>query len=508
MSCKDERRPAQPDSLLPALPNAADRPIASAKITEASAVLHVSTRGEAPALSFSDALLAGLARDGGLYVPKAWPVLDRGEIAGFAGKPYAQVAERVLAALTDGDIEPGALGGMIRDAYAGFRHPAVCPLTQLGDNLFVLELFHGPTLAFKDVAMQLLGRLMDHVLSIRGERATIVGATSGDTGGAAIDAFKGLKRVDVFILYPQGRVSDVQRRQMTTVDADNVHAIAVEGTFDDCQNLVKAMFNHHAFRDEIGLSGVNSINWARIAAQVVYYFSSAVSLGAPGRKVSFAVPTGNFGDVLAGFVAKRMGLPIERLLIGTNSNDILARTLTDGVYEMRGVHATTSPSMDIQISSNFERLLFEAHDRDGGAVRRLMQSLQQSGRFEIAPEPLARIRGEFDAVAQDEDAVAAEIKRCWDEAGYLLDPHSAVGVGAARRGLKADPATPMIVLGTAHPAKFPLAVKAASGVTPALPAHLADLMERQERTALLPNDLGRIEDFVRQNARAVRGAAA
>jgi len=471
-------------------------------------VLHVSTRGEAPALSFSDALLTGLARDGGLYLPQSWPKLSAAEIAGFAGKPYTAVAERVLGALADGDIESGALSDMIHQAYAGFRHPAVCPLTQIGDNLFVLELFHGPTLAFKDVAMQLLGRLMDHVLGQRGQRATIVGATSGDTGGAAIDAFKGLKSVDVFILYPQGRVSDVQRRQMTTVDADNVHAIAVEGTFDDCQNLVKAMFNHHAFRDEIGLSGVNSINWARIAAQVVYYFTAAVSLGGPGRKVSFTVPTGNFGDILAGWVAKQMGLPIERLGIATNSNDILARTLETGAYEMRGVAATTSPSMDIQISSNFERLLFEAHGRDGAAVRRLMQSLQQSGRFEIAGEPLQRIRSEFDAAAQSEDQIAAEIRKSWTEADYLLDPHTAIGVGAARQALKRDPATPMIVLGTAHPAKFPAAVKAASGVEPALPAHLADLMERKERVTLLPNDLGTIEAFVREHARAVRGAAA
>lgn len=471
-------------------------------------MLHVSTRGEAPALSFSDALLTGLARDGGLYLPQSWPKLSAAEIAGFAGKPYTAVAERVLGALADGDIESGALSDMIHQAYAGFRHPAVCPLTQIGDNLFVLELFHGPTLAFKDVAMQLLGRLMDHVLGQRGQRATIVGATSGDTGGAAIDAFKGLKSVDVFILYPQGRVSDVQRRQMTTVDADNVHAIAVEGTFDDCQNLVKAMFNHHAFRDEIGLSGVNSINWARIAAQVVYYFTAAVSLGGPGRKVSFTVPTGNFGDILAGWVAKQMGLPIERLGIATNSNDILARTLETGAYEMRGVAATTSPSMDIQISSNFERLLFEAHGRDGAAVRRLMQSLQQSGRFEIAGEPLQRIRSEFDAAAQSEDQIAAEIRKSWTEAGYLLDPHTAIGVGAARQALKRDPATPMIVLGTAHPAKFPAAVKAASGIEPALPAHLADLMERKERVTLLPNDLGKIETFVREHARAVSGAAA
>lgn len=471
-------------------------------------MLQVSTRGEAPALSFSDALLTGLARDGGLYLPQSWPTLSATEIAGFAGKPYTAVAERVLGMLSDGDVETGALSGMIHEAYAGFRHPAICPLTQIGDNLFVLELFHGPTLAFKDVAMQLLGRLMDHVLGLRGQRATIVGATSGDTGGAAIDAFKGLKSVDVFILYPQGRVSDVQRRQMTTVDAPNVHAIAVEGTFDDCQNLVKAMFNHHAFRDEIGLSGVNSINWARIAAQVVYYFTSAVALGGPGRKVSFTVPTGNFGDVLAGWVAKQMGLPVERFVIATNSNDILTRTLETGVYEMRGVAATTSPSMDIQISSNFERLLFEAHGRDGAAVRRLMQSLTQSGRFEIAPEPLARIRSDFDAAAQSEAEVAGEIRKSWAEAGYLLDPHTAIGVGAARLALKRDPATPMIVLGTAHPAKFPAAVKAASCVEPVLPAHLSDLMERKERSTVLPNDLGKVEAFVREHARAVRGAAA
>lgn len=471
-------------------------------------MLHISTRGEAPSLSFADALLAGLARDGGLYLPQALPRLGPQEIAGFAGKPYAEVAERVVGALSGGDVEADALKAMIAEAYGTFRHPAVCPLVQLGDNLFSLELFHGPTLAFKDVAMQLLGRLMDHVLAQRGERATIVGATSGDTGGAAIDAFKGLERVDVFILYPHGRVSDVQRRQMTTVEAENVHAIAIEGTFDDCQNLVKALFNHHAFRDELRLSGVNSINWARIAAQVVYYFTAASSLGAPHRPVSFSVPTGNFGDILAGWIAKQMGLPVGRLMIGTNSNDILARTLETGVYEMRGVAATTSPSMDIQISSNFERLLFEAHGRDGAAVRRLMQSLTQSGRFEIAPEPLARIRADFDAVSQDEASIAAEIGTVWREAGYLLDPHSAIGVAAARKLLQADPATPVVALGTAHPAKFPAAVAAASGVTPALPAHLADLMERTERSTLLPNDQGRLERFVAERARAVRSAAA
>lgn len=469
---------------------------------------YVSTRGAAPKLGFEEAMLAGLALDGGLYVPESWPQLTRDEIAALAGLPYEEVAFRVMRPFVGAAFGEAEFRAIIARAYGGFGHPARAPLVQIGPNDWLMELFHGPTLAFKDVAMQLLGRLMDHVLKLRGERATIVGATSGDTGGAAIDAFKGLERVDVFILYPHGRVSDVQRRQMTTVEADNVHAIAVEGTFDDCQNLVKALFNHHAFRDEIRLSGVNSINWARIAAQVVYYFTAAVALGAPHRPVSFAVPTGNFGDILAGWIAKQMRLPIGRLMVGTNSNDILARTLETGVYEMRGVAATTSPSMDIQISSNFERLLFEAHGRDSAAVRRLMQSLAQSGRFEIAAEPLARIRADFDAVAQDEASIASEIGTVWREAGYLLDPHSAIGVAAARKLLAADPATPVVALGTAHPAKFPAAVAAASGITPALPAHLADLMERKERFSLLPNDQSKLERFIAERARAVRSAAA
>ena len=469
---------------------------------------YLSTRGETQKLGFSDVMLAGLARDGGLYVPEIWPQLPPDTIAGFFGRPYWEVAVEVVQPFMAGDIAEADLGRMANEAYAMFRHPAVVPLDQIGPQQFMQELFHGPTLAFKDVAMQLLSRLMDHVLAQRGRRTTIVVATSGDTGGAAVHAFANSANVDLIVLFPDSRISAVQRRMMTTTAAPNVHALAVKGTFDDRQAIVKGLFNNHRFRDEVSLSGVNSINWARIVAQVVYYFTSAVSLGAPGRKVSFAVPTGNFGDVLAGFVAKRMGLPIERLLIGTNSNDILARTLESGVYEMKGVHATTSPSMDIQISSNFERLLFETHGRDSAAVRRLMQSLQQSGRFEIAEGPLAAIRSEFDAVGIDEAATSAEIGRIWREAGYLLDPHTAVGVAAARGGLAKDPATPMIVLGTAHPAKFPAAVKAASGVTPALPAHLADLMERQERFTLLPNDQSAVEAFVRAKARAVRGVAA
>jgi threonine synthase len=471
------------------------------------AVQHVSTRGEAPVLGFSDALLAGLARDGGLYLPQSWPRLDTKAITGLAGRPYAEAAQTVIGPFVDGDIGVGDFAGMAEASYATFRHPAVCPLTQIGDNLFVLELFHGPTLAFKDVAMQLLGRMMDAVLARTGRRATIVGATSGDTGSAAIEAFCGLERVDVFILYPHGRVSPVQRRQMTTVLADNVHAVALEGDFDDCQALVKAMFNHHAFRDALALSGVNSINWARIVAQVVYYFTSAVALGSPHRPVSFSVPTGNFGDILAGWVAKQMGLPVETLAIATNANDILARTLASGRYERTGVVPTTSPSMDIQISSNFERLLFEAVDRDPAVVRRMMESLSQSGAFSIPEQALAAIRRDFAAARAGEDTVKAEMARTWKEAGYLLDPHTAVGVSVGRSVLERAPATPMVVLGTAHPAKFPQAVRDATGVEPALPPHLADLYDRQERFSVLPNDLERVEDFIRERARAGRETA-
>lgn len=471
-------------------------------------MLHVSTRGEAPALGFSDALLAGLARDGGLYVPQTWPTLAPEAIQAFAGRRYADVAKAVLGPLVDGDIPEADLGRMIDQAYATFRHTATCPLTQLGDNLFVLELFHGPTLAFKDVAMQLLGRLMDHVLKARGARATIVGATSGDTGSAAVEAFKGLEQVDVFILYPHGRVSDVQRRQMTTVASPNVHALAVEGTFDDCQSMVKGMFNHGRFRGELQLSGVNSINWARVAAQAVYYFTAAVSLGSPYRPVSFSVPTGNFGDILAGWVAKKMGLPIERLMIGTNANDILARTLSSGAYEIKGVQPTASPSMDIQISSNFERLLFEAYGRDAGAIRRLMANLAQSKAFLVDAEPLARIRREFSAEAVDEANVAAEMAETFRSTGYVLDPHTAVGTRAARALLRERPEVPVVALSTAHPAKFPDAVERATGTRPALPPHMADLMERKESFTILPNDQGAVERFIRERARAVKGAAA
>jgi threonine synthase len=465
-------------------------------------VNYISTRGAAPALSFTEAVLAGLARDGGLYVPATYPQLARDDIASFAGRPYAEVARRVISPFLDATIAEGAFADMVAQAYATFRHPAVAPLVQIDDNLFVLELFHGPTLAFKDVAMQLLARLMDYALKARGERATIIAATSGDTGAAAIEAFGGLEQVDVFILYPHGRVSDVQRRQMTSVAADNVHVVAVEGTFDDCQALVKGLFNHFAFRDQLKLSGVNSINWARIVAQTVYYFTSAVVLGAPHRKVSFTVPTGNFGDVLAGYIAKRMGLPVDRLVIATNENDILARTLASSAYELRAVHATQSPSMDIQVSSNFERLLFDAYHRDAAAVRRLMANLQQSGRFELGPAERDAIGADFDALRTGETGTLKEIANTWRTASYLLDPHSAVAVHAARKALARNKATPMIVLATAHPAKFPDAVARATGLTPQLPAHLADLFDREEHVTVLPNDQAAIESFMRGRARA------
>ncbi|MEN0088255.1 MAG: threonine synthase [Pseudomonadota bacterium] len=468
---------------------------------------YVSTRGQAPDLGFCDVLLTGLARDGGLYVPDVWPTLDEGAIRAFRGMPYAQVAKTVLWPFVEGEVERSAFEDMVDEAYATFRHPAVCPLVQVGEQDFILELFHGPTLAFKDVAMQLLARLMDHVLGQRDARATVVGATSGDTGGAAIDAFKGRDRADMFILFPHGRVSEVQRRQMTTVHDKGVHAVAIEGNFDDCQDLVKAMFNDHRFRDGVGLSGVNSINWARIMAQVVYYFTAAASLGAPDRPVSFSVPTGNFGDVFAGYVAKRMGLnaSINALTVATNRNDILARCLATGRYEKLGVEASHSPSMDIEISSNFERLLYFAHDRDAAKVQALMDRLKQSGAFDIDPGPLAAIRSEFAAGACSEDETLATIKRVQEETGYLLDPHTAVGLKVAEEAAAAQALR--ITLGTAHPAKFPDSVERAVNMRPALPHWLGDLMEREERFDVLPATLNAVQDYISQRSRAAQNTA-
>jgi threonine synthase len=468
---------------------------------------YISTRGEATSLGFCDVMLTGLARDGGLYVPETWPQLAPEAIAGFFGRPYWEVAVEVIRPFVGAEISDADLGRMANEAYATFRHPAVVPLDQIGPNQFVLELFHGPTLAFKDVAMQLISRLMDHVLAQRAQRTTIVVATSGDTGGAAVDAFANLGNADLIVLFPHGRISDVQRRMMTTTGAANVHALAVEGNFDDCQAIVKGLFNHHSFRDAVSLSGVNSINWARIVAQVVYYFTSAVALGAPRRIVDFTVPTGNFGDIFAGYVAKRMGLPVRRLRIAANVNDILARTLKTGIYEVREVHATASPSMDIQVSSNFERLLFEATGRDAAIVRGLMASLNQSGRFVLPDAVLAAIRADFDAGRADENETNAAIRAAWREAGDLVDPHTAVALAVADRDAS-DTSIPNIVLSTAHAAKFPDAVEAACGVRPQLPAWLDGLMTRPEQVTIVKNDQIEIERFVLSVSRAAKQGVA
>ena len=464
---------------------------------------YVSTRGEAAELGFQDVLLAGLARDGGLYLPKTWPEFSAGEIRAMRGASFQDIAFEVFAGFVDGEIAPSLLRAMIDEAYSSFRHKAIAPLVQTDSNSFILELFHGPTLAFKDVAMQLLARLMDHALAERDERATIIGATSGDTGAAAIEAFSGRERTDIFILFPQGRVSPVQQRQMTTSPAGNARAIAITGDFDDCQNIVKAMFNDARFRDQVNLSGVNSINWARIMPQIVYYFTAAVSLGAPDRPISFAVPTGNFGDIFAGYAAKRMGLPIERLIIATNENDILARALATGRYELEPVVATTSPSMDIQISSNFERLLFEVMGREAARVRLAMDSLKQSGAFVMDETALGDIRRLFSADRASENETAATIATMLEETGYLIDPHTAVGVHVAS---KLDHAAdiPLVTLATAHPAKFPVAVKSACGIDPALPSWLCDLMTREEHYDVLPADLDTVEAAIAGLTRAGR----
>ncbi|MBV9287050.1 MAG: threonine synthase, partial [Hyphomicrobiales bacterium] len=449
---------------------------------------YVSTRGAAPTLTFADALLAGLARDGGLYSPRSLPRWRPEAIRALRGLEYADLAARIMSPFIGDDFGLTEIEAMTAEAYSLFRHAAIAPVVQIGPNLFALELFHGPTLAFKDFAMQWLARAVDRALARRGARATILGATSGDTGAAAIEAFGGRSQTDVYILFPRGRVSEVQRRQMTTAGQPNVHAIAIEGTFDDCQRIVKELFNDLVFRDEMGLVGVNSINWARILAQTVYYFAGAIALGAPERSVSFAVPTGNFGDVLAGYYAKRMGLPVERLVVATNENDILVRALADGGYRPRGVKATQSPSMDIQVSSNFERLLFEASGQDAELVRGLMADFAKNGWFAIPSPVLQRIRADFRAERVDEAECAAEMARLFGESGHVVDPHSAIGVAAARRALAASPTVPVVALSTAHPAKFPDAVERAAGIRPALPGRLARLLEQEERAVTLPNE--------------------
>ena len=475
---------------------------------------YISTRGRAAPLEFEDVMLEGLARDGGLYVPETWPTLDPDLLRSVRSMPYAEAAFHVIHPFVDGTLSDTELRDLLRDAYAGFVHRSVAPLFQTGPDAWLLELYHGPTLAFKDVAMQVLGRLYDHVLRKRNQRITLAGATSGDTGSAAIEAMRGRDRVDIFIMHPHGRTSEVQRRQMTSVLAPNVHNLAVEGTFDDCQDLLKAMFNDADFRDGVSLSGVNSINWARVLPQTVYYVTAAATLGAPDRDVSFSVPTGNFGDVYAGYAAKQMGVPIRRLVIATNTNDILARFLATGEHRLAGVTATMSPSMDIQVSSNFERLLFDLYGRDGGRVAATMDELRDTRAFKVAPEMLAGLTGLFGAYRVDEDETLAALRRVFDETGYAIDPHTAVGFAAAWKDREALAARQesgsvpgalpgalpgaMVTLGTAHPAKFPDAVERATGHRPTLPPHLADLYDREERFTVVPNDLATVQRYIRE----------
>ena len=447
---------------------------------------YISTRGQAPALTFEDTMLTGLARDGGLYVPETIPVLDHDTIAAMEGHPYEEIAYTVMRPFVGDTFSDDEFRACIDKAYAGFGHAARAPLVQLDQGHFLLELFHGPTLAFKDFAMQLIGQLFQTALKRRNKRVTIVGATSGDTGSAAIEAFRGLDNVDVFILYPHGRVSEVQRRQMTTPNESNVHALALEGDFDDCQARLKDMFNDFDFRDSVGLAGVNSINWARVLAQVVYYFSSAVSVGAPFRKISFTVPTGNFGDIFAGYIAKRMGLPIDKLVVATNQNDILHRCLSGQGYHKGKTIPSISPSMDIQVSSNFERALFDAYDRDGAAVAQLMDELKQGG-FDVSQGAMHVLQDHYTSGRVSEEDTSAQITMSLKTTGELLCPHSAIGVHVA--DIERLSGTPMITLATAHPAKFPAAVEAATGITPPLPPRMADLYERAERLTRVPNDL-------------------
>ena len=457
---------------------------------------YVSTRGNSPVLNFEETMLTGLAPDGGLYVPEHVPTLTNEQIARMHLGSYEDAAFDVMWPFVGDTFEEDEFREIIATAYEGFGHVCRAPLKQIDDGMWLLELFHGPTLAFKDFAMQLIGQMFQAVLARNGRRITIVGATSGDTGSAAIEAFRGLSNVDVCILYPHGRVSEVQRRQMSTPSESNVHALAVDGTFDDCQRHLKDMFADLPFRDEVGLAAVNSINWARVMAQIVYYFTSAVALGAPERRMNFCVPTGNFGDIYAGEIARRMGLPIDRLIVATNQNDILDRALRTGEYRTGTVHPSISPSMDIQVSSNFERLLFDAYGRDGNAVAQIMQELRADGGFTISQGAHQAITETFASGSASEEETSARITATLEDSAELVCPHTAVGLEVARD--HHDIAIPTISLATAHPAKFPDAVEAATGIRPPLPKRMADLYERPERITRVANDLAAIEDVIRE----------
>jgi threonine synthase len=460
---------------------------------------YISTRGSAPSLDFAGATLAGLASDGGLYVPREWPSFSRDEIAAMAGLPYAELAARIMAPFVAGSLSEDRLRELCEIAYGRFAHAAVTPLKQLNEQQWLLELFHGPTLAFKDVALQLLGLLFEEFLARGDQNLTIVGATSGDTGSAAIDAVAGRAKVDIFMLHPKGRVSDVQRRQMTTVLAPNVHNIAIGGTFDDAQAMVKRMFNDPGMTGRFNIGAVNSINWARLMAQVVYYFAAALQLGAPHRAVAFSVPTGNFGDVFAGYVAHKMGLPIERLIVATNVNDILHRALSSGDYSQGTVTPTAAPSMDIQVSSNFERLLFDLNGRDGAALAAQMAGFEATRAMQLTNAQREGAAALFSSCRADPDDMSRAIRWAWEASGELLDPHTAIGLHAARAiGLAED--VPVITLATAHPAKFPDAVERATGQRPQLPSRVGDLFEREERCTDLPGDYAGIAEFVAAHA--------
>ncbi|CAK0759825.1 Threonine synthase [Azospirillaceae bacterium] len=473
---------------------------------------YISTRGSAPVLEFEDVLLTGLARDGGLYVPESWPTISPDELRALRGASYVDIATRVMLPFLGDSIDAATFRALVADSYSGFGSQAVTPLIQLDHRLWLMELFHGPTLAFKDVALQLLGRLFDFFLKRRNRRVCVVGATSGDTGSAAIEACRDRDAIDIFILHPHGRTSEVQQRQMTTVLSPNVRNIAVRGTFDDCQDLVKAMFNDAAFRDQHQLSAVNSINWARIMAQTAYYVAAAVALGAPDRPIAFSVPTGNFGNVYAAYCARAMGAPIERLIIGANSNDILARFFQSGTMTPNTVTPTVSPSMDIQISSNFERLLFDLYQREAGFLTECMQRFRVQGSFSVTPTQLDMARALFSSTRVGEDETRAAIAQTWRNNAQIIDPHTAVGVAAARAAIAAEdvpPQTALVALACAHPAKFPAVVEEATGVHPPLPPRLADLLQRPERLEILPNDLNAVQSYIRQElaGRASRGTA-
>ena len=460
---------------------------------------YISTRGNAPELNFEDVLLAGLASDGGLYVPSELPTFSLEEIASWRDLPYHELAFKIIKPFVADCIPEADLQAILKDTYAAFGHKAVAPLAQIDNNEYVLELFQGPTLAFKDFALQLLGRLLDYVLEKRQERVVIMGATSGDTGSAAIEGCKRCNNIDIFILHPHNRVSEVQRRQMTTIVGDNIHNIAVEGNFDDCQAMIKDSFADQSFlRGERRLVAVNSINWARIMAQIVYYFYASLNLGGPERKLAFSVPTGNFGDIFAGYLANKMGLPIEQLTIATNSNDILHRVMSKNVYEKHPLEHTLSPSMDIVVSSNFERLLFDLYDRDGKVMADLMTKLNKET-VTLDEAKLAKCREMFDSYAVSDQVTVETIKQVFDETGYLLDPHTAIGVKAARE-TRRNNKVPMVTLGTAHPVKFTDAIEKAGLKSPELPHHLTDLFDREERCTVLPNNIKKVHEFVAANA--------